>query len=128
MIVLFVVIVVILSAIWVGFDHRTTKRRYGWDIISKDPVGWVAGVLAIWIIAFPWYLVRRHQQITRPMWPMTLGRPADFEAEDGSAWHRDAGGGWSLFDDALGWTPVSVNNLPEGLELVDPEWDEADGE
>jgi hypothetical protein len=54
------VLVVIGSAVWVGFDASgrdfTTGKRW---VMAKGPVGWVLGCLLLWIIFFPAYLAQR---------------------------------------------------------------------
>jgi hypothetical protein len=53
-------LVVIGSAVWVGFDSSgrdfTTGKRW---VMAKGPVGWVLGCLVLWIIFFPAYLAMR---------------------------------------------------------------------
>jgi hypothetical protein len=46
-----IVLVVIGTAIWVGFD--APARGLSWT--------WALGCLALWIVAFPWYLVERQR-------------------------------------------------------------------
>lgn len=50
----------IFTAIWVVADHRALRSRYGTDKVGQDAVGWVVGVILLWIVVLPWYLVKRH--------------------------------------------------------------------
>jgi hypothetical protein len=57
-----VVLVVVGTAIWVGFD--ASGRDWSGDGFANRPWKWVLGCLGLWIIVFPMYLVRRNR--TRP--------------------------------------------------------------
>jgi uncharacterized membrane protein len=48
-----IVLVVVGSTIWMGFDAYHAGRSWG------SVIGWVVGALLVWIVAFPWYLVDR---------------------------------------------------------------------
>ncbi|MGI4788405.1 MAG: SHOCT domain-containing protein [Janthinobacterium lividum] len=54
-------LIVIGTTIWVGFDASTNKvtsddKDYNW---SNGAGAWVVGCILLWIVVFPWYLVRR---------------------------------------------------------------------
>lgn len=52
------------SAIWIGVDQPRVRRRYGASRVGTMATGWVLGALLVWILAVPWYLVRRSQQVS----------------------------------------------------------------
>jgi hypothetical protein len=60
-----VLLVVIGTAIWVDQDARklvsagATKTQLG----GTSPIAWSIGTLLIWIIVFPWYVVKRAKVI-----------------------------------------------------------------
>jgi hypothetical protein len=76
-----ILIIVIGSTIWVGFDASTNKittdaKPYNW---ANGAVAWVLGCILLWIVAFPWYLVQRGkllQQRTVPP-PQQPAPPTD---------------------------------------------------
>lgn len=47
------ILIVIATAIWVAFDAPTHGLSWTWSL----------GVLALWIVAFPWYLSVRSTRI-----------------------------------------------------------------
>ena len=56
-----ILLIVIGTSIWVGFDASTNKitsagEEYNW---ATGALTWVTGCILLWIIVFPWYLVRR---------------------------------------------------------------------
>jgi len=56
------VILLLLTSIWAGFDaHKIEFKKYKTSLGSTihGGVGVFAGVLALWIIFFPWYLYSR---------------------------------------------------------------------
>ncbi len=61
-----VLIIVIVSTIWVGIDSH--KNQVSSDKNSEynngHSVAWVLMCLLIWIIGFPYYLIRRHQVLS----------------------------------------------------------------
>ncbi len=61
----FVVIVVILSAIWVFFDARKIGVRKGLikGLMNMGPWGWALCCLWLWIIVFPLYLIKRGEMM-----------------------------------------------------------------
>lgn len=48
-----IVLVIVGSIVWIGFDAHAAGRSWG------SIIGWVLGALLVWIVAFPWYLVNR---------------------------------------------------------------------
>jgi hypothetical protein len=63
MLVLVVILVVLATAIWVDRDARklvaagATKSQMG----GNAPLTWSIATILVWIIVFPWYLVKRGQ-------------------------------------------------------------------
>src|ERR1039458_3794370 len=98
--------------IWVGFDHDSVRRRYGWTYIQRSAVSLIIGCFLVCFLVVPMYLWRRHQQIRDPMWP-DPHQAADFASDDGTAWHRDATSQWSAYDPMLGWRPAEFSSVPE---------------
>jgi hypothetical protein len=110
-------VVVILSIVWIGFDHRTIKTRYGYSIIRRDATGWIVECVILWIFAFPSYLSHRRSQRLHPMWPWPNGQPISFEDQWGGLWHRGTDGTWYSYDPTLGWTSVAIRRMPFGMRL-----------
>lgn len=52
-------IVVIGTAVWVGFDAGSYKHKHGVGPNKTSPAAWIVGTLLLWIIVFPWYLFAR---------------------------------------------------------------------
>lgn len=54
-------VLALVLAIIVYFDALAFGRRNGWErgFPSLGPIGWAIFVLAIWIVAAPWYVIRR---------------------------------------------------------------------
>jgi len=50
-------LLVLGSAVWVGYDARTRDFSDHW--CAKSTTQWVIGMLGLWIIAFPVYLYAR---------------------------------------------------------------------
>ena len=59
----FMWLLVIGSSIWVFFDANTIGVKKGQvsGIADMSPVGWLAGCLLLWIVAFPLYLSKRSE-------------------------------------------------------------------
>jgi hypothetical protein len=57
-----IVLVVIASSVWVGFDAAgrdfSSDRRL---VMARGAAGWVTGCLLLWILFFPAYLAQRSQ-------------------------------------------------------------------
>ena len=58
---MWVFLIVIGTAVWVYFDAKNLGVRKGLvsGIANAGPGTWAAGVLLLWIIAFPMYLAMR---------------------------------------------------------------------
>jgi hypothetical protein len=54
-------VLVLLTTTWVGFDARANKitSRKGAYCLHNGALAWVGACLLLWIIVFPYYLVRR---------------------------------------------------------------------
>lgn len=63
---LVVVLVVIGTTIWVGFDAVTnqvsTSSKHPYEQ-NTGAVAWVLGCILLWIVVFPFYLYRRSQSV-----------------------------------------------------------------
>jgi hypothetical protein len=113
----FLAVIILGSVVWVGLDHRTTRERYGYDIINRDAVWWVGACLLLWVIVFPSYLWQRRRQRRHPMWPYPDGRPVDLMSDAGVYWHRGPDGAWAYYDETVGWRSVPINKMPNGMRL-----------
>lgn len=118
------VLVVIGTSIWVGVDASALHRQLGHEKVGKTGTGsWVVACFGIWIIAFPYYLVKRSEakeQIALrrrpwpsepraglpppPLWPVpTVPRPPPPPTPPG--WHPDPyGRGRLRWWDGERWT------------------------
>jgi hypothetical protein len=54
-------LIVIGSATWTAIDSKKIGLTHYKSGISYPPIGLFFGILAVWIIAFPWYLTVRGQ-------------------------------------------------------------------
>lgn len=54
-------LVALVLAIAVYFDALRFGRKHGWErgFPSLGPISWAAFVLLFWIVATPWYVIRR---------------------------------------------------------------------
>ncbi len=52
-----IVLVVLGSTIWLGFD--ASQRDWTGSSFARSTIAWVLGSLALWIVVFPAYLVAR---------------------------------------------------------------------
>jgi hypothetical protein len=67
-------LIVVGTAIWVGFDASQREWTDGFSTAA-----WVAGVLLLWIVIFPYYLVRRSKaplKASDPVGPAVTQPPA----------------------------------------------------
>jgi hypothetical protein len=69
---LVVLSVIAATAIWVGYDAR--KFDWAGSGLARTPFEWAIGCLALWILIFPVYLVRR-RQVPRREALVLLGAP-----------------------------------------------------
>lgn len=54
-------VMVLITAIWAGVDSSKINLKRYESGISYRPIVLFFGVLLLWIIAFPWYLIVRHR-------------------------------------------------------------------
>lgn len=57
-----VLVLIIGSDIWVWIDFGRTKAAYGDDLLRMKRGDWVAWLIVLWVVFFPWYLVCRSRQ------------------------------------------------------------------
>lgn len=59
----FIWLIVITTAIWVGFDAKAIGVKKGQmkGLTDLSPTGWFFSVLLLWIIGFPLYLSKRSE-------------------------------------------------------------------
>ena len=55
---------VIITAVWAAIDSSKIHLKRYKSGISCQPVVLFFGVLLLWVIAFPWYLIVRHKILT----------------------------------------------------------------
>jgi hypothetical protein len=88
---LVLVIVVAGSSIWVAIDAshlHVAKGDLGGGLFDMGVVGWFFGVLLLWIIGFPAYLVKRPIYVAKhPLSTGSLGRPS--KQAPNSGWYPD---------------------------------------
>ena len=89
-----VFLLVIGTTIWVGFDASTNRvtsddKEYNW---SNGALAWVIGCILLWIVVFPFYLVRRARVLRKvsafvesyrgpEQWPPAPQQPISLTAE-----------------------------------------------
>lgn len=56
---IFIIIIVITTSIWALFDARKYKKQAKEMGRGESPSAWFLGCLLLWIVIFPYYLVRR---------------------------------------------------------------------
>jgi hypothetical protein len=84
---LLIFVVALATTIWVWRDARAKARTSDDGRVGGiKPWQWVCMCLAIWIIAFPWYLFARREQaskepLTTPSPPETRGRFGALETQ-----------------------------------------------
>ena len=93
-----VLLLVLGTAIWAAIDSSKLGVRsgcLGGGFADIGPAGWFFGVLLLWIIGFPLYLVTRPKYLARRTWvedgrPMK-GAPSPSNATTGppSGWYPD---------------------------------------
>jgi len=67
-------VMVVASAVWVLIDARRLRlQRYRTGLTS--PAVATVGVLALWFLFFPWYLVTRHRILAGEIHPRYLEDP-----------------------------------------------------
>ena len=54
-------IVVIVTAVWGAVDSAKLELKRYKSMISQGPVMLFLGIVVLWIIIFPWYLVMRER-------------------------------------------------------------------
>jgi hypothetical protein len=57
-------VMVLITAIWTAIDSSKIQLKRYKSGISYGPVVLFFGVVLLWIIAFPWYLIVRHKILT----------------------------------------------------------------
>ena len=55
---------VFITAVWAAIDSSKIHLKRYKSGISYQPVILFLGVLLLWVIAFPWYLIVRHKILT----------------------------------------------------------------
>jgi hypothetical protein len=114
----FVLLLVVGSAIFVGFDAHQIGARKGLvkGVADMSALGWVLGCLLLWIVAFPLYLAKRPQikaaagggpesrspQMSPSLPPQWMADPSNRHQHrwwNGSAWtNQVADGGLQALD------------------------------
>ena len=55
---------VVITAVWAAIDSSKIHLKRYKSGISYQPVVLFLGVLLLWVVAFPWYLIVRHKILT----------------------------------------------------------------
>ena len=119
-----VIYVVVGTSIWVAVDaSRLGVKRGTLDgrLFDMGPVGWFFGVLFLWIIGFPAYLIKRPEYVAnRNILSGTQGLPTHPQIDDGLG----RGSGNTLVQlNAPGWYPdpsdPSMQRYFNGTEWTD---------
>jgi hypothetical protein len=55
----FFVLLLIITSVWVAVDASTIKRETGRQVAGSSAVGWMLGCIFLWIVVFPYYLIKR---------------------------------------------------------------------
>jgi hypothetical protein len=79
----FVLFVVVGTTIWVMCDSHSNKIPSGSGeySLNNGAVGWGLGCLLLWIVGFPYYLLKRHQVLRdRLSFGATMSSPSDVSA------------------------------------------------
>jgi hypothetical protein len=66
-------LIVVASAVWVGVDAQT--RDFSDHRFARSTTQWVIGMLGLWIVAFPVYLVARGKVPLRGAPPSLAATP-----------------------------------------------------
>jgi hypothetical protein len=54
---LFILLIVVVSTVWVGFD----AAKHDWGKDGTQPASWVIGCILLWVLIFPAYLFARRR-------------------------------------------------------------------
>jgi hypothetical protein len=114
-----VLLVVIVSAIWVGLDAQRLGVKagiLGGGMVDIGPAGWFLVVLGLWIIGFPAYLATRPRYLA-----LTQGETSSLTVSAApladAGWRADPSGRHELrYWDGASWTGNVSDNGERGVD------------